>query len=326
MLQSLDPQLASFFAMLEAQGAHAFDIGTLNDPNINEMRNWYLNFGPHVAGQFIELQDVEDLWVQVDDGNLRLRLYKTQRQHSESCETLIYFHGGGWCIGSIETHDLLCRHLVNDLDVNVISVDYRLAPEYPYPQAAHDAIHATQWIFEHASALGIHPDHLYVAGDSAGGNLAAITALTFKEQTYRTSLAGQILIYPCIDLTVIHDNKYPSFEEQKLTPPLSAEQMSKMIQIYLKNEDFAYQWLASPLLAQSHQHLPSTLIITAEFDPLRDQGRVYFEKLKSSLVNTEYHEIKGVVHGFFEMYGVLNKTKETINVIRAWLKNNTQAK
>ncbi len=322
MLQNLDPQLANFFAMLEAQGAPAFDIGSINDPNIIEMRNWYLNFGPHVAGQFIELQDVQDLWIQVDDGKLRLRLYKTGRENSESCETLIYFHGGGWCIGSIETHDLLCRHLVNDLDVNVISIDYRLAPEHPYPQAAHDAIHATQWIFEHASALGIHPDRIYIAGDSAGGNLAAITALIFKEQTYRTSLAGQILIYPCIDLTVIHDNKYPSFEEQKLTPPLSAEQMLKMMKIYLQNDDFAYNLLASPLLAQGHRDLPSTLIITAEFDPLRDQGRVYAEKLKTNQVNVEYHEIKGVVHGFFEMYGVLNKTKESIYLIKQWMSKN----
>lgn len=325
MLPNFDPQLAQFFAMLQAQNAPQIEIGDAENPNIEQTRNWYLNFGPNTAGAKIELAEVNDLWIPLQDGKIRARQYVTEHTDAASRPTLVYFHGGGWCIGSIETHDSLCRHLVNDAEVNVISVDYRLAPEHPFPQAAHDAINATKWIIEQAETLHINPKSIFVAGDSAGGNLSAVVSLALRNDTQHP-LLGQILIYPCVDQNLENSVRYPSFEEQKMTPPLTSDQMATMMHIYLKNPEYSNNWLASPILADHFNDLPPALIITAQFDPLRDQGYEYYKTLSQNKIETKYHETQGMTHGFFEMYGILDKTKETINIIRQWVNKQSTLK
>jgi len=216
---------------------------------------------------------------------------------------IVYFHGGGWAICDLDSHDGGCRRLTNALNAVVISVDYRLAPEHKFPAAAEDAFAATVWTAEHAHELGIDSKRLVVAGDSAGGNLAAVVAQMARDGS-GPPLAYQLLIYPVIDNADTR-NDYPSKTENATGYFLTKSQMEWYRNQYLSTDSDGFNAYASPHLASSLADLPPAGIITAEMDPLRDEGEFYGQLLAAAGVATDIYRAPGMFHGFFGMEAVL---------------------
>jgi acetyl esterase len=209
---------------------------------------------------------------------------------------LAYFHGGGWTIGSVETHDALCRGLAVGSGAVVASVEYRLAPEHPYPAAVEDAVAATRWLAEHAGELGADGSRLAVGGDSAGGNLATVVARLLRDEG--PPLAFQLLVYPTTDLGLGH----PSVDENGEGYFLTKDTMLWFRRHYLGDRDVSDP-SASPLRAdpESLRGLPPALVVTAEYDPLRDEGEAYAEALRAAGVDVRATRYDGVIHGFVAM-------------------------
>jgi acetyl esterase len=227
-----------------------------------------------------------------------MREYRPAREGA--LPALVYFHGGGWTIGDLDTHDVLCRQLAVGAHCAVYSVDYRLAPEHPFPAAVDDCFSALQWISK------IHPA-VAVGGDSAGGNLAAAVALLARDAG-GPSLAFQLLIYPATDL---HFNT-PSHERNGQGYLLTRDANNYFRGNYLPKKSDWSDWRASPLLAGSHASLPPALVITAGYDPLLDEGRAYADRLKSAGVRVEYREYADMVHGFVLFGGVVDTANAAV--------------
>ena len=227
---------------------------------------------------------------------------------------LVFFHGGGWARGSLQTHDRLCRALANGAGCIVVSVDYRMAPEHTFPAAFDDSLAATRWVGEHAAELGIAPDRLAVGGDSAGGNLAAAVALAIRDEG-GPRLVHQLLIYPVTD----HNFDTPSYVENAEGFMLTREAMRFYWRLYLNDPSEADDMRACPLRARDLGNLPPALIITAEYDPLRDEGRAYADRLREAGNRVVYREYSGMVHGFMTSAGVLDAGKQAIREASAAL-------
>jgi acetyl esterase len=215
----------------------------------------------------------------------------------------VYFHGGGWTICSVDTHDGACRRLANEVGAVVVSVDYRLAPEHKYPAAAEDAFAATAWVAEHASELGIDPDRLAIAGDSAGGNLTAVVAHMARDRG-GPGLAFQLLVYPVIDSSEAR-NERPSRTENAVGYFLTLSQMEWYRRQYLPDERAGSEPYASPHLAESFADLPAACVVTAEMDVLRDEGEAYGRALEGAGVTVTIYRAAGMFHGFFNMDAAL---------------------
>lgn len=218
---------------------------------------------------------------------------------NQELPALVYFHGGGWTIGDVDTHDALCRQLAVGARCVVISVDYRLAPEHPFPAAVEDCIAATQHVAGNAAQLGIRG--IAVGGDSAGGNLAAVVALHARDAG-GPALAFQLLVYPATDQrlgTASHERNAHGYL-------LERQGIEFFRRCYLPNAQDHADWRASPLLAGSHIGLPPALVITAGYDPLLDEGRSYAERLRAAGVEVACREYADMVHGFLLMGGVLD--------------------
>ena len=335
-------------------------------PDLKGLRAWYKMFGQRVGGPVLEVAEVRDFVADTDERPLHMRLYRPltdphnshagthsgihtstrsslpaaapQNDHKDTgtdthpTETappcLVYFHGGGWSMGDLDTHDRVCRRLALAAQAVVISVDYGLSPELPWPQAAHDAIAATRWIQASASSLAIDAHRIGVAGDSAGGNLAAIVALALRpaadDQTQPGNpppLAAQLLIYPATDLRSGFDPHYPSLTDNADRPPLSTAQMREHMRHYLDDQpEHAHHWQASPLLADDHRGAAPALIITAELDPLRDDGIAYAQTLSRAGVDVLLRNYAGHTHGFVEMAGVLDTVPDAFALMGQWFR------
>jgi acetyl esterase len=248
------------------------------------------------------------------NGAIPVRIYVPQG--SRPMPGLVYFHGGGWARGSLETHDPLCRSLANAGGCIVVSVDYRMAPEHTFPAAIDDALAATRWVANNAQQLGIDPRNLAVGGDSAGGNLAAAVALVLRDEG-GPPLVHQLLLYPVTD----HNFDTGSYLENAEGYMLTREAMRFYWRIYLRNEADADDQRASPLRARDFSNLPAALVITAEFDPLRDEGRAYAERLRDAGTPVVYSEYAGMVHGFATTAGVLDKGKQAVQEAGAALRD-----
>ena len=235
--------------------------------------------------------------------NYALRVYRPVR--GEPLPALVYFHGGGWTIGDLDTHDVLCRSLAVGARCAVVSVDYRLAPEHPFPAAVDDCVAATRYVAEHARELNIRG--IAVGGDSAGGNLAATVALAARDAG-GPRLAFQLLIYPATDqrcATASHERNAQGYL-------LTRDGIQYFRRAYLPHERDWTDWRASPLLAKSHANLPPALVITAGYDPLLDEGRAYAERLRAAGVEVEYREYADMVHGFVLFGGVLDTANAAV--------------
>lgn len=226
-------------------------------------------------------------------GNIRYRMY--QPEGHGPLPILVYFHGGGWVAGDLETHDHLCRMLCAGSGCLVISIDYRLAPEHRFPAAVDDSVMAYEWVVENASSLGGDPTRIAVGGDSAGGNLSAVVCLVERDRGGRQP-DFQLLIYPGTDMTM----SQPSIEENAEGYLLEKEQIAWFLDHYLPEREDRLDPRASPLRAESHEELAPALVISAEFDPLRDESTAYVEKLQAAGVSAELSEYKGAIHAFMQ--------------------------
>ena len=228
---------------------------------------------------------------------------------------LIYFHGGGFVAGNLDSHDLITRNLCSGANYLVVSVDYRLAPEHKFPAATDDGLMALNWAASHASKFKADASRIVVGGDSAGGNLAAVTALRSRDEG-GPRLAGQLLIYPVIAHPTLGTRSYSENADGYL---LTRGIMEFFWERYLNNQSEGQHPHASPLHAADLAGLPSALIFTAEFDPLRDEAEQYGRKLQAAGVPTVISRCDGMIHGFFGLAGIVNKTDAALVEACAWL-------
>ncbi|MEC3976916.1 alpha/beta hydrolase [Amycolatopsis sp. H20-H5] len=234
-----------------------------------------------------EVAAVED--VAIPPG-IRARVYRP-RTENPAPPVIVYFHGGGFVLCDLDSHDGVCRLLCEDASAIVVSVDYRRAPEHRYPAAADDAYDAVCWVAEHAAELGGDPAWLAVAGDSAGGNLAAVTCLRARDEGF-PRLDFQLLIYPVTDCFAPRAENAEGYL-------LTSAHMRWYVEQYLADPADGRQPYASPLLAEDLSGLPPALVITAEHDPLREEGAAYGARLIDAGVPARVHQVDGLFHGTF---------------------------
>jgi acetyl esterase len=253
-----------------------------------------------------DLAGVEDRAAAGPAGPIPLRLYRPER--GTILPALVYFHGGGWVIGDLDTHDVLCRQLAERAGVAVVAVDYRLAPEHRFPAAVEDAWAATTWIASHAAELGIDPGALAVAGDSAGGNLAAVMTLLARDRG-GPGLRFQLLIYPATDLRAEAPSHHAFADGYLLTRSLIHWFRAQ----YVREDADLEDWRASPLLAASVAGVPPALVMTAGFDPLRDEGEAYARRLRDAGVTVDYVCYGGMIHGFLPAGRMLDTATRAVS-------------
>ena len=241
----------------------------------------------------VPVAEVVDRAIPGPGGDLPVRIYTPDAPGPRPL--IAYFHGGGFVFCSLDTHDNTCRRLANATGATVVSVDYRLAPEHPFPAAADDCLAATRWVHAHADELGGDAARLAVAGDSAGGNLAAGTALMARD-TGGPPIRFQLLVYPVIDAACAT----PSFAENGEGYFLEGRAMRWYWELYLGGADGSHPH-ASPCNATDLTGLPPAVVVTAEFDPLRDEGERYAELLRAAGVDARSHRYDGMIHGFFSI-------------------------
>jgi acetyl esterase len=243
---------------------------------------------------------VEDRMVPGLGGDIPVRIYTPFGKGP--FPVLVYFHGGGWVIGNIEASDSLCRILANAAGCIVVSVDYRLAPEHPFPAAVDDAYDATQWAATNAATFSGDPSRIAVCGDSAGGNLAAVVSQIARDRG-KPAIRFQLLIYPVTDAAC----DTPSYSENAEGYFLTKAAMQWFWNHYVQNDADRTHPYASPLRASSFALLPEALVITAEFDPLRDEGERYGERMRAAGTAVQLTRYDGMIHGFFTMSGVIDQ-------------------
>ena len=270
----------------------------------------------------LDLMDVQD--VGVSDrvvggaiGDLRARVYTpvaSPAHGASSRPALVWFHGGGFVMGSIESHDGVCRGLASRAGLIVISVAYRLAPEHPFPAPVEDAVAATRWILAHAAELGVDPRAAAVGGDSAGGNLSAVVAQALRGDALRP--AFQLLVYPATDCTR-STRSHALFQDGYI---LSREAIDMFMQSYLPDPKTRTDPRASPFFASDLSGLPPAMVLTAGFDPLRDEGDAYAANLAAAGVVVEHVPLAGMVHGFFSMAGAVREADRTLDRVAGSLR------
>jgi acetyl esterase/lipase len=251
------------------------------------------------------IQSAVDRHIAGPAGEIPLRIYRPSAP--APLPLLVYFHGGGWVLGGIKTHDGVCRELANGAGCVVVSVDYRLAPEHKFPAAAEDCYAATQWAAAHAAELGADAKRLAVGGDSAGGNLAAVVPQMARDRG-GPPIIFQLLVYPATDAAF----DTPSYRDNAEGYLLTTGDMRWFWNHYLNGPADAANPVASPLRAERLTGLPAALVITAEFDPLRDEGEQYAHKLEAAGVPARLTRYDGMIHGFFGMSNMMDKAKSAM--------------
>ena len=262
-----------------------------------------------------EIASMREQMIDRPGGELRIRTYTPYG--SGLFPLLVFFHGSGFVLCSLDTHDGMCRNLCAGAECVVASVDYRLAPEHKYPAGINDCLLATRWAAAHAAELGADARRIAVGGDSAGGNMAAVTALRVRDEG-GPALCGQLLLYPVTDY---HTPGTPSYEENAEGYGLTRETMKWFWDHYLTNPSEGTLPHASPLRAADFSGLPPALVITAEYDPLRDEGELYADGLKRAGVPTRLSRYNGVNHGFMFWVGLVDKASAAMNETGHWLRN-----
>jgi acetyl esterase len=311
MTVTLDPDAAFVFKAFQEAGRPAYE--TLSP---TEARDYYLQARLVTNPEPPELKSVAPLAIPSPHGLIPARIYTPKRlsQTNGLAPGLVFFHGGGWVIGDLDTHDVVCRRLADEGRLMVISVDYRLAPEHKFPAAVDDAIAAATWIAAHARELGIDAARLLVGGDSAGGNLAAVVAIAARDGN-GPAIAGQLLIYPATDFAMTH----PSHSEPETSILLTHSVIRWFRDHYLNDAADVHDWRASPARVTTLTGLPPAYVLTAGADPLRDEGDEYARRLKQAGVPVTHRIFPGQFHGFFTMGKLLQQANVAAREIGVWL-------
>ena len=291
----LDPQAKQVLDLINS--APTYDL----DATAAEAREFFAQMNTPDAS--IPVTRIEDRTIPGPAGEIPVRIYAPATPDEEpQLPVLVYFHGGGFVIGDIDTHDGPCRALAQGAGCMVVSVDYRLAPENPFPAAPEDCYAATAWVAENAAEIGADPNRVAVGGDSAGGNLAAVVALMSRDRQ-GPALCHQLLVYPVTDYAFDTDSYRENADGYMLTLPM----MEWFWNHYLSDPAQGGDELASPLRAAVLAGLPPATVITAEFDPLRDEGEAYARRLESAGIESRLTRYDGVFHGFFGMGAAIDK-------------------
>jgi acetyl esterase len=246
-----------------------------------------------------------------DYGPIPARFYRATKG-TKPCPLLVYFHGGGFMLGSLALYDTTCRRLAMAGDCAVLSVDYRLAPETQFPGAVLDAYAATRWASDHAKLLNIDPSKIAVGGDSAGGNLAAVLA-QMAQDSREFAVALQLLIYPMTD----QSREYPSYQRNASGYMLTTAALHWFMDNYIPDHEDRKDTRASPMLRESLKGLPPALVISAEFDPLVDENQAYAKRLTEAGVPCDYVCFPGMIHPFFTLGGVVEDTAKAEALVGA---------
>src|ERR1700733_10018965 len=300
--ERLHPEVRALLEMIDALGAPPLES---QDPV--EARNARVDAMKMMGGEPDALGYVENLAVPGPGGEIPVRVYAIERGGALR-PALVYFHGGGFVFGNLDTHDAVCRAIAKESGAVVISVDYRLAPENKFPAAVDDSYAATVWVAANAERLGIDAHRIAVGGDSAGGNLAAVIAIRCRDAG-GPALAAQVLLYPVTDSSSFETESHREFAEGYF---LTRGAMDWFTGHYVASSDQRRHPEASPLLASNLSGLPPALVITAEFDPLRDEGETYAERLRQAGVPVTVTRYPGMIHGFVSMHGVLAGGRQAV--------------
>jgi acetyl esterase len=305
----LDPQLQAMRDQSERDNVPPLYAMSLTDARAADLASIRAS-----GGDPEPVHEVTDLTISGPGGELPLRLYRPASERP--LPVLLYFFGGGWVLGTIDTADGVSRSLANSSGALVAVVGYRLAPEHPFPAAIDDCYAAVRWVADHSGEIGADPARIAVGGDSAGGNLAAGVAL--RARADGPALAGQLLVYPNTD-QLADDQSMRAADDPFL---FNRHSVAWYRQHYLASPADAASPLASPLRAESLAGLPPALVITAEYDPLRDQGEAYARRLADEGVPVELSRYPGMTHGFFTMAGTVDASRAAIaqaaSRLRAW--------
>jgi acetyl esterase len=304
----LDPQTQLLLQQMEAAGAPPLYTLPVEAARAMVLAN------PFPPVPFGRLASIEDRAIPGPAGDIPVRIYTPEG--SGPFPVLVYYHGGGWVILNLDSHDSLCRALASGAGCVTISVDYRLAPEHKFPAAPDDCLAALRWAAANAIEISGDPARIAVGGDSAGGNLATVVALLARDAG-GPPLAGQLLLYPVTDHYRVD---LPSYAENAEGYFLTMDDMVWFWDHYLSSADEAIDPRASPLRAADLGGLPPALVITAEYDPLRDEGEAYAQRLREAGVPTTHTRYAGAIHGFFSMAGILDQGKQGIEDANTWLK------
>ncbi len=300
----LDPEIQ---LMLETTGGSLPDVRT--QPLDAVRRVYDMSAGIST----IELADISDMTIPAPGGDLPIRVYRPAGEGVKPA--LVYFHGGGWVIGSLASHDGACRRLAEVSGCVVVAVDYRLAPEHPFPAAFDDSYAATKWVVAEAASLKIDPARVGVAGDSAGANLAAAVALKARDEG-GPALAVQVLIYPATRF----DAETPSMIRNAEGYGLTTAAMRWFSAQYIPDPAMRQSPLASVMNAKSVAGLPQAFVVTAEFDPLCDEGEDYAKRLHDAGVPVRAIRYDGTIHGFLRFNTEFRQTKALWNDLGVFLR------
>ena len=298
----------------------------LSQLTVEQARAMYRFKSEKFGGSKAEIAEVSNLTCPGPRGPIGLRLYRPVLTAAPQ-PALIYLHGGGWTIGDLESHDHVCRALAVAAGPPGAAVGYRLAPEHAFPARVRDAlapagaaaaVGARNWPAAPAADLGLDPARLAIGGDSAGGNLSAVVCLAARDAG-APALRAQVLIYPCVDCSPASVG-FPSRRSNAAVPPLTQDALDFFDDKYFPDKARAADWRASPLHAASHASLPPALILTAEYDVLRDEGRAYAARLRAAGVAAQERDYAGQIHGFVELGGLLPDAGAAIADIAAFLR------
>jgi acetyl esterase len=293
---TLHPQAAALVAALRDAG-----LGVHDDTTPEQARAVMASLLVP-PGSRPPIHAVEDRVVPGPAGDVPVRVYRPSAE--PDLPVLVWLHGGGWVLGSLETHDTLLRMLAVDAGCLAVSVDYRLAPEHRYPAGLDDALAATRWVRAHARSLGADPARLALGGDSAGGNLAAVVALLLRDGGDPPPRLV-LLVYPVTD----HEFESPSMREDSTGGFLETHEMRWFYRHYCSDADEADDWRVSPMRAPDLGGLPRTLVVTAEHDPLRDQGEAFARRLAECGVEARCVRGTGLFHGFFGLHALVEPAR-----------------
>ena len=298
---ALDPQAA---ALLESMARLNAGRPALHEGTPEDARRAYAAAMPPTPDD--PLASVEDRTIPGPGGPLGLRVFRPEGDGA--LPVVVYFHGGGWVMGSLDSHDAVCRSLAARSGCVVVGVDYRLAPEHPFPAGLDDCLAAVEWVVANGGELGVDPDRLAVGGDSSGGHLAAATCLMLRDRG-GPRVSFQLLVYPV--LAFGFDSA--SYAENAEGYYLTAASMRWFSGHYLARSEDTADPRAAPLLAADLADLPPTHVVTAEYDPLRDEGEAYAAKLAEAGVAVSHHRYEGMIHGFVRMAAALDRGQAAID-------------
>ena len=301
----LDPQAKALIDLIAEKG-----IPPTHTLSPKDARDFYVQRRFFSQPDAPEVAESKDIQIPGPGGEITLRAYRPLGSSTaEILPALVYYHGGGHVIGDLDTHDTLCRTLANLAGCAVFAVHYRLAPEHIFPAASDDCVAATKWVHDHAVALKIDPSRIAVGGDSAGGHLAAVVSLTLKqEKNFKPVL--QLLIYPVTNAAQVSASMISNAQGYLLT----RDSMDYFYGHYMPETWMREDWRGSPMLATDHTDLPPALVITAGYDPLRDEGRAYADKLSASGVPTQYICFERQIHGFVPMGRILREANTAVKL------------